>query len=237
MTQSQQTQHTPVLIVGGGPVGLALALELGWRGIACLLIEQGSGEIDAPKMNEVNTRSMEVCRRWGIADAVRACPFPADYPMDVVAATRVGSYELGRVPRPARRMQQPGPHSPEHLQVCPQHWFDPILRARAASLPGVQLRYQHRLEHFSQSAHGVVASITDVQSGSRYEISADYLVGCDGAGSAIRKTLGIGWVGKPALSNSMHLFSAAQTCCSNWVWHPAPSSPSPMPAGYGQICA
>ena len=198
--------HTPVLIVGGGPVGLALALELGWRGVSCLLIEQGSGDIDAPKMNEVNTRSMEFCRRWGIADAVRACPFPADYPMDVVAATRVGSYELGRVPRPARRLQQPGPHSPEHLQVCPQHWFDPILRARAASLPGVQLRYHHRLEHFSQSAHGVTASITDVQSGSRHEITADYLVGCDGAGSAIRKSLGIGWVGKPALSNSMHLF-------------------------------
>ena len=75
------TTHTPVLIVGGGPVGLALALELGWRGVSCLLIEQGSGDIDAPKMNEVNTRSMEFCRRWGIADAVRACPFPADYPM------------------------------------------------------------------------------------------------------------------------------------------------------------
>lgn len=67
---------TPVLIVGGGPVGLALACELGWRGIACSLIEQGDGTIITPKMNEVNVRSMEFCRRWGIADDVHRCPFP-----------------------------------------------------------------------------------------------------------------------------------------------------------------
>jgi 2-polyprenyl-6-methoxyphenol hydroxylase-like FAD-dependent oxidoreductase len=70
---------TPVLIVGGGPVGLALACELGWRGIGCSLIEQGDGTIITPKMNEVNVRTMEFCRRWGIADDVHRCPFPPDY--------------------------------------------------------------------------------------------------------------------------------------------------------------
>jgi len=59
--------HTPVLIAGGGPVGLALATELGWRGIACTLVEQGDGTITTPKMNEVNTRTMEFCRRWGLS--------------------------------------------------------------------------------------------------------------------------------------------------------------------------
>ncbi len=53
----------PVLIVGGGPVGLAMAVELGWRGIDCVLVEQGDGEVDHPKTNGVNTRTMEYCRR------------------------------------------------------------------------------------------------------------------------------------------------------------------------------
>ena len=69
----------PVLIVGGGPVGLALAGELGWRGVACMLVEQGDGTIVTPKMNEVNVRTMEFCRRWGIADQVHNCPFPRDH--------------------------------------------------------------------------------------------------------------------------------------------------------------
>ncbi len=71
----------PVLIVGGGPAGLALAGELGWRGIGCELDEQTGGAIVSPKMNEVNARAMEICRRWGIADKVFNCPFPADFPL------------------------------------------------------------------------------------------------------------------------------------------------------------
>ena len=89
----------PVLIVGGGPVGLALALELGWRGVPCTLVEQSDGVIATPKMNEVNTRTMEFCRRWGIAEQVMHCPFPEDFPMDVVAVTKLGGYELGRLER------------------------------------------------------------------------------------------------------------------------------------------
>ena len=72
--------RTPVLIVGGGPVGLALAAELGWRGVACLLLEQGDGAIATPKMNEVNTRTMETCRRWGIADSVLELPVSGRLP-------------------------------------------------------------------------------------------------------------------------------------------------------------
>ena len=106
-------QKTPVLIVGGGPVGLALACELGWRGIACTLVEQGDGTIVTPKMNEVNIRTMEFCRRWGIADAVHACPFPPDYPLDVVFVTSLSGYELGRIPRPPRRERGAGAPQPD----------------------------------------------------------------------------------------------------------------------------
>ena len=93
-------RETPVLITGGGPVGLALAADLGWRGIECLLVEQTDGQINTPKMNEVNVRTMEFCRRWGIADKVLNCPFPDDHPMDAVFVTSLGGYELARMERP-----------------------------------------------------------------------------------------------------------------------------------------
>ena len=83
----QPLQHD--IIVGGGPVGLALSLELGWRGVRCLLLEQGDGKIVQPKMNEVNARTMEFCRRWGIVDDVSNCPFPAEFPRLVRARQRV----------------------------------------------------------------------------------------------------------------------------------------------------
>src|SRR4030042_117813 len=76
------TQKTSVLIVGAGPVGLALAVELGWRGVNCMVVEQTDGTITTPKMNEVNARTMEFCRRWGMADEVLNCPFPGDHPLD-----------------------------------------------------------------------------------------------------------------------------------------------------------
>jgi 2-polyprenyl-6-methoxyphenol hydroxylase-like FAD-dependent oxidoreductase len=203
------TAFTPVLIVGGGPVGLALAIELGWRGIACTLIEQGDGKINMPKMNEVNTRTMEFCRRWGIASDVKNCPFPMDYPMDVVAVTRLGAHELGRVERPARKDQRPGVHSPENLQVCPQHWFDPILAARARSFPTVRLLYGHKINAYEMVNDGIRADITDAATGTHLNMDARFLVGCDGAGSSVRRAAGIELVGKETLSNSMHLFFRA----------------------------
>ena len=108
----------PVLIVGGGPVGLALAGELGWRGIECMLVEQGDGTITIPKMNEVSIRTMEFCRRWGIAAHVQNCPFPPDYPLDAVFVTSLTGFELGRMRVPPR-MTEPGPFSPVRQQVCP----------------------------------------------------------------------------------------------------------------------
>ena len=99
------TEHTPVLIVGAGPVGLALAGDLGWRGVHCTLIEQTDGAIEQPKMDIVGPRTMEFCRRWGIADWVRDAPYPGDYPQDCVYVTGLNGYELGREPFPPRSRQ------------------------------------------------------------------------------------------------------------------------------------
>jgi 2-polyprenyl-6-methoxyphenol hydroxylase-like FAD-dependent oxidoreductase len=208
-------ERTPVLIVGGGPVGLALACELGWRGIACTLIEQGDGTIVTPKMNEVNIRSMEFCRRWGIADAVHACPFPSDYPLDVAFVTSLSGYELGRVPRPPRKHATPERYSPMRLQVCSQMWFDPILQSYARTFAHVNLRYRTRLETFEQSESGVRAEVIDLEKGRREPFEAQYLVGCDGANSLVRRSLGIGLDGE-TLGHPLHMYFRApkllETC-------------------------
>jgi 2-polyprenyl-6-methoxyphenol hydroxylase-like FAD-dependent oxidoreductase len=106
-------RETPVLIAGGGPVGLAFAADLGWRGIECVLVEQTDGRISTPKMQEVNVRTMEFCRRWGVADRVMNCAFPDDHPMDVVFVTSLGGIRAGangaaRQKAPNPRTAQPG---------------------------------------------------------------------------------------------------------------------------------
>ena len=202
-------RDVPVLIVGGGPVGLALAAELGWRGIRCELVEQGDGAITTPKMNEVNTRTMEFCRRWGVADAVRHCPFPDDHPLDVVFVTSLAGHELARMRRPPRAQQQADRHSPVRPQICSQIWFDPILRAFAQEQKGVTLRHRTRLESFAESTGGVTAELRDLDTGKRETIRANYLVGCDGATSAIRDALEIGLGGDGVLGHPLHLFFRA----------------------------
>jgi len=205
--------QVPVLIVGGGPVGLALAADLGWRGIECLLIEQTDGVINTPKMNEVNIRSMEFCRRWGIEDNVTNCPFPADYAKDVVFMTSMSGYELGRMKRPSQKDIPPNPFSPVNMTVCSQKWFDPMLADLARSFLCVELRHRWRMESFSADAMGVTAELVDMQSDARQTVRARYLAGCDGANSRIRRSLGIGLSGEEVLSRPVHVFFRTPDLC------------------------
>ena len=94
--------HTPVLIVGAGPVGLALAGDLGWRGVACTLIEKTEGRVDHPKMDLIGVRTMEFCRRWGIADRVRDAPYPPRLPAGLRLARVVHRLRVRprEIPRP-----------------------------------------------------------------------------------------------------------------------------------------
>ena len=133
--QVQMTRRVPVLIVGGGPVGLALAGELGWRGVPCTLIEKTDGAIEQPKMDLVGIRTMEFCRRWGIVDWVRDAPYPPDYPQDYIYLTALNGYELGREPFPGRGFEPCPPESPQKRERVPQDMFDPILRALRAVVP------------------------------------------------------------------------------------------------------
>ena len=138
--------HTPILIVGAGPVGLALAGELGSRGIPCTLIEQTDGLIEQPKMDIVGPRTMEFCRRWGIADWVRDAPYPGDYPQDCVYVTGLNGYELGREPFPGRAQERCPPQSPQKRERVPQDMFDPILQRFVRTFAHVRLCVPHRAD-------------------------------------------------------------------------------------------
>jgi 2-polyprenyl-6-methoxyphenol hydroxylase-like FAD-dependent oxidoreductase len=201
-----QRDRVPVLIVGGGPVGLALSLDLGLRGVRTVLVDQRDGSITVPKMNMVNARSMEFCRRWGIAQQVKDIGWPEDFRNNVIFVTSMTGHLIARFDYPSYAERGELPYTPEGSRRCSQLWFDPLMRDRAAAQRNVTLRYRTRLEGFSHAGAGVVATVTDIASGGREVIEADYIVGCDGAESMVRETAGIGMTGSPVLSTSVNIF-------------------------------
>lgn len=194
---STATRHTPVLIVGAGPVGLALALDLGQRGVPSLVIDRKPVGADTLpwKAGTLNERTMELCRRWGISEQVAHWGAPDDYPRDTVYCTSlIGGYFLGRSRVPSTEERRALPETPEIPRKCPQFILDPLL-ARAALETGlVQLQYGTALTGLTQSPSGVTVEVV-TDDGVRHQITADYLVGCDGAGSKVRRLLEIPFEG------------------------------------------
>jgi 2-polyprenyl-6-methoxyphenol hydroxylase-like FAD-dependent oxidoreductase len=188
--------ETPVLIVGGGPVGLALALDLAYRGVRSTLAErdQGTATVLLAKANGLHERTMEMCRRWGIAERVTAVGFPADHPGDSVYATALYGHLIGRHAIPATRDRPTPDSTPEKRQRCPQYEFDPLL-ARAVQERGhTDVRYGHAFDRLEQDADEVTAVLRD-SDGQPVRVRAQYVVGCDGAGSDVRRQLGVPFEG------------------------------------------
>jgi 2-polyprenyl-6-methoxyphenol hydroxylase-like FAD-dependent oxidoreductase len=181
-----------VVVVGGGPVGLAAAIELGSRHLTVLLVDRGDGVVRYPTAESVDVASMELLRRWGMAHLVRQSGFPADAPRDIAFVSRMTTYELARFPRPSnqdRRRTTQG-RSPEGGVWWPKFWFDPALRERAGAQPSVELRYRWSCETFDDGADDVRVRLSSSRYGWR-QVGARYLVACDGAASPIRGALGI----------------------------------------------
>jgi 2-polyprenyl-6-methoxyphenol hydroxylase-like FAD-dependent oxidoreductase len=188
---------TQVLVVGGGPVGLTLAIDLGRRGVRCTLVEQKEAPQFLPKMERCNARTMEIFRRIGIADRVRAAGLRADVPMDVFIVLSLAEPPLVHLPYPsveeARaqiRACNDGSLPLEPYQLISQYTLEPLLKSIAERLPSVSVRYGWRLESFAQDAAGVTAELRNAD-GTSATIRAAYLAGCDGGSSTVRKQLGI----------------------------------------------
>jgi 2-polyprenyl-6-methoxyphenol hydroxylase-like FAD-dependent oxidoreductase len=187
-----QPIETEVLIVGAGPVGLTLAVALGQRGVRCTLIERKPEPQFLPKMERCNARTMEIFRRMGLAEKVRAAGLPADVPMDVYIVRALNLPPLMHSPYPsvneARRAIDAcndGSLPLEPYQLISQYTLEPLLKAVAGTLPSVTVRYDCAFESLQQDAAGVTAHT------SAGVINAMYLVGCDGGGSMVRRQLGI----------------------------------------------
>ncbi len=131
-----------VTIVGAGPVGLALAIELGHRGVSCLVAERQDRVGHSPRAKTTNVRSREHLRRWGIADTLRqASPIPPDYPPDVVFATRMNGYQLARFENAFNGRRVRNDLYSEEAQWVPQYTFalirpDQHVAWRGDDLPG-----------------------------------------------------------------------------------------------------
>ncbi|MCR0985620.1 FAD-dependent monooxygenase [Roseomonas populi] len=197
--------RTSVLIVGGGPVGLALAVELGHRGIPALLVERNSRHARQPRAKTTNVRSMEHMRRWGIAERIReASPLPEGFPTDIIFRTRLFGRDLATIGNAF--FGAPGRNElySEHAQWIPQYKVEGVLRDHAATLPSVSLRFGMALEGLRQDAEGVEAELLD-EAGERLRVRADYLVGADGSRSTVRGMIGARMEGEHAYAQNYNL--------------------------------
>lgn len=190
----------PVLIIGAGPIGLALAGDLGWRGIESTLIERSDGVIRQAKMDMVGIRSMEYCRRWGIVPWVEAAGYNREYPQDCAWVSTLNGYEFGREPFPSVLAEPSPPQSPQKRERCPQNFFDPVLRRFAERSTLAELRYETELVSFVEHAQGVTATLRNLRTGELEDIDASYMVGTDGGASTVRQVLDIPMEGPAALT-------------------------------------
>lgn len=186
-----------VIVSGAGPVGLSLAIDLGRRGVKCLLLERNPSTAPWPKMDRTNARSMELFRRIGVADRIRELGYPADNPMDVFLMTRMDELPLAVIKFPSvaewrRRISatHDGSYPLEPYQLVSQNKLEPLLKEVAEATPNVTVRYGCTLLDFVQDENCVTVS-AQAHGGEPATFVASYLVGCDGGVSTVRKKLDV----------------------------------------------
>lgn len=195
-------QDTPIAIVGGGPVGLMLAMFLDFHGVACTVFNTEINVRPHPKGSTQNSRTMEHYRRLGFAHRVRELGLPADHPTDVAYLTRFGGWELARLPMPSETMKRQRVRSstaleqvPEPIHRANQMYVEQILLEEASQRPRITLRFGVRVEELRQGEDGATLTTIDMSTGEPEVWEVSYVVGCDGGRSFVRKTLGISYEG------------------------------------------
>jgi 2-polyprenyl-6-methoxyphenol hydroxylase-like FAD-dependent oxidoreductase len=195
---TQEAIKTSVLVVGGGPVGLTLAMDLAWRGVDVIVAElRQRGEAPPVKCNHTSARSMEIFRRLGVAARLRNTGLPEDYPHSISYRTAATGVELTRIPIPSRKdrfTMKDGPDcgwpTPEPPHRINQIFLEPVLFEHAESFEKLRILTRTALEEFCQDDGHVMATLRDLDRDETFEIRCDYMVGCDGGKSLVRKEIG-----------------------------------------------
>lgn len=198
---------TRVLVVGAGPVGLTLAMDLARRGIAVTTVEvRSAAEPPSVRCNHVSSRSMEIFRRLGVAGRLRDAGLPADYPNDCAYRTTATGIELSRIPIPCRRDRFTATDGPdtdwptaEPPHRINQIYMEPVLFDHAAAIDGLTILNRTAFEDFEARDEGIVATLRDLDTDATFQIDAEYVVGCDGARSVVRKTIDATLQGTPII--------------------------------------
>ena len=187
-----------LLIIGAGPIGLTLAIDLAWRGIDVTVVEtRARAAPPEPKCNHVAARTMEIFRRLGLAEKVRNAGLPADYPHDISYRTSFTGAELTRIKIPCRRDRftaKDGPDcnwpTPEPPHRINQIFLEPILFEHAAAQPRIRIINRTAAEDVTVEDTSASVTLRDLDTGAIRRIDCRFLVGCDGARSVVRKAIG-----------------------------------------------
>ena len=222
-------KQVPVLIAGGGPVGMTLARDLARREVNCMLVERNPTTTRHPKMDITNVRSMELFRRLGLADQLRAVAVPERHNFDVSWITSLSGHELCRFRYPnvtqwrgLIRENNDGSMPGEPPMRVSQVEIEPVLQRSLQAEPRVEARWGVAFEHLSQDRNGVTATLRTAE-GQTEQVRCAFLVGCDGGTSRVRGCLSIGLDGQSRVMDRFmtHFRSGATGLLQRFgvAWH------------------
>jgi len=204
----------PVLISGGGPVGLTASLLLSQHGVRSLLVERHPGTALTPKARGINARTMEMFRQCGIEAAVRAAGLAEGGTGLIVWTETLAGREIHRLV-PGRATAKNMAMTPVKNCLCAQDDLEPVIRRSAEAAGLGELRFNTELTSFAQTGDGITGTLTNRTSGEETKFKARYLIAAEGAQSKVRRALGVTMEGTEKVYDSVNILFQADL--TQWV--------------------